>query len=322
MELHLSFRHYFLIFIMAVFCTALFLREGMVKAQTTTVVSIQPSEPSLFLNGIFSADVQINVSNVIDLNAFDIILTYDPAYVAITGWSLGDFLQSSSCFLQINDPGYFRRSCVQFNAPGVSGNGTLLNITFQAITKGESPLAIEKAELSNKDNQLIPLEEQNATITVGYAASAVVGNFLLQSQSNRAGIPVSLSPGVTYSQGPYDVLSIHDLYQNLVFPSVVNNDSYTLTTSQPGYLNLSRTVTVPPDAGLTLPPLRLLAGDAVADNAINTADLDAIRDAFGTMGEGISADVNFDGVVDLRDLALTAGNYGLTPAEAYADCLP
>jgi hypothetical protein len=74
----------------------------------------------------------------------------------------------------------------------------------------------------------------NTSITVGYAASAVVGNFLLQSQTNRAGIPVSLSPGVTYSQGPYAVLSIHDLCQNLVFPSVVDLRDLALAVSNYG----------------------------------------------------------------------------------------
>ena len=161
---------------------------------------------------------------------------------------------------------------------------------------------------------------------MGYAASTVGGNFLLQGQSDRAGIPVSLGTGVTYSQGPFDSLSTPFIGQNLVLPGVVNNDTYTLSTAQPRYLNpdasLGLTLTVPPGVDVTTPPLRLLAGDADGDNAINTSDLDAIRDAFGMMGEGISADVNFDGVVDLRDLALAGGNFGLTPSAAYGGWLP
>ncbi|MGI6741017.1 MAG: dockerin type I domain-containing protein [Brevefilum sp.] len=97
-------------------------------------------------------------------------------------------------------------------------------------------------------------------------------------------------------------------------------DTYTFTTAQPGYLNLQKSLTL--NADLTLPPLRLLAGDVNGDELVDTADLEAIGAVFDASGSGLAADLNGDGVVNLQDLALAAGNYGLTPAEAYGDWLP
>lgn len=296
------------------------------NAQGETTVSVSPSESNMYLNGDNTQEINLLITNAVEIVGFDVVVTYNEMLMTLNEWSIGDFLSSPFCYVPVNDPGYIQIACTQLNMETASGSGVLFNLNFAGNSPGSSTLELIKAEMTNLESHLIQAQKVNATITVGYAASAVLGNFLLQGQSDRAGIPISLSNGVTFGQGPYEVLSVHDLCQNLVFPSVVNNDSYTITTSQPRYLNLeatlAKTVTVPPSANVTLPPLRLLAGDVVADNMINTADLDAIRDAFGTLGEGIGGDVNFDGVVDLRDLALAGGNFGLSAAEAYGGWLP
>lgn len=318
-------RHYLLIFYLfgMIFFLGFFL-QPVVKAQSETVLAILPFPTNLYFNGDLTAGVQVYISDVESLNAFDITLLYDENIASVTSYSLGGFLVEPVCLEEINDPGYFRYSCSQIGKPPAVGSGVLINLTFTGIASGTTTVIIddEALKLPDGNNQPISATLQHGTINVGYDTSAVNGNIFLQGQSKRAGIPVSLGIGATYSQGPFDALSTPFVGQNLVLPGVVNNDTYTLSTAQPRYLNLSSTVTVPPGTDVALPTLRLLAGDADGDNIINTADLDAIRDAFGTIGEGIAADVNFDGVVDLRDLALAGGNFGLTPAEAYGDWLP
>ncbi|MDY6874332.1 MAG: dockerin type I domain-containing protein [Chloroflexota bacterium] len=76
-------------------------------------------------------------------------------------------------------------------------------------------------------------------------------------------------------------------------------------------------------------PLTLRAGSAVwTDNVIDAADASLVGAFYGRTvddlepGETLDADVNFDGVVNLRDLALVAGSYGLTSETAYADWQP
>jgi len=322
-------RHYLLIFYLfgMIFFLGFFL-QPVVNAQSETVLAILPSPINSYFNGDLTAGVQVYISDVESLNAFDITLLYDENIASLTSYSLGGFLVEPVCLEEINDPGYFRYSCAQIGKPPAVGSGVLINLTFTGLASGTMTVLIDEEALKLPDgtNQPISATLQHGTINVGYDVSAVNGNFLLQGQSDRAGIPISLGIGATYSQGPFDALSTPFIGLNLVLPGVVNNDTYTLTTAQPGYLNidasLGKTVTVPSGTDVSLPPLRLLAGDAAADNSINTADLDAIRNAFGTIGEGIAADVNFDGVVDLRDLALAGGNFGLTPAAAYGGWLP
>jgi hypothetical protein len=145
--------------------------------------------------------------------------------------------------------------------------------------------------------------------------STLSGRVLLQGRANPSGASVFLSPGAFFEIGPYVALSQNLPGINLRFDQVVN-DTYTLNTGLDGYLNPALQVTLTAD--LTLPPLHLLGGDVNGDDRVDTTDLDAIRAAFGSPGAGIAADINGDGVVNLQDLALAAGNFGLTTDEAYA----
>lgn len=303
--------------------------QSKVRAQGETVLAVVPEVTNLYFNGELSSQVQVNISNVTLLNAFDITLRYDQSIASVLSYSYQTgFLSGLYCYREINNPGYLRLACFQVGKPGVSGSGSLINLVFNGDAAGITPITIdaEALDLSDINSQPIYATLHHATVNVGYAASTVYGNFLLQGQSDRSGIPVSLGVGVIYQQGPFETLSIPTIGQNLVLTGVVNNDSYTLTTTQPGYLNidarLGKTVTVPPGADVSLPTLRLLAGDVVADNMINTTDLDAIRDAFGMTGEGLAGDVNSDGIVNARDLALVAGNFGQTSETAYGGWLP
>jgi len=291
------------------------------SAQSETLLLVLPEELMLFLNDAVSGPVQVYVRDVENLNAFDIALTYEPDLVSVADWSHGGFLSDLTCLSMIDDPGYFRLACSQLAQPGVSGDGALINLTFTGLAEGFSAVTITAATLaddSNPSNQ-IPAQWQNGSITVGYQSAPVVGSLFLQGRAGHGAVPVSLSAGALFGQGPYLAISTPSLGLNLDFGEVVY-DTYMLTTDQQGYLNPAVTINV--DGGLTLPPLRLLAGDVLADGQVGQADLHAVREAFGQVGAGLAADINGDGVVDLRDLALVGGNFGLTAEEAYADWLP
>jgi hypothetical protein len=118
---------------------------------------------------------------------------------------------------------------------------------------------------------------------------------------------------------------------NLDFGPVIA-DTYLVTTAKARMLNLTadlaKTVSVSA-AKTALNPLRLLAGNAVwTDNVIDAADASLIGASYGLTladllpGDTLDGDVNFDGIVNLKDLALVAGNYDLTSAAAYQDWEP
>lgn len=320
MKRHLFFWPYFLIIILLSGLFWLpFSQQHPVNAQNGAVLAVVPGQILLYLDGDTSAQAQVTVSNVVDLNAFDITLTYDENVAVISSWSHGGFLPEPTCFREINDPGYFRLACVKLFT-GVSGSGVLINLAIEAVAAGTTMLEFSPAELVALGGQIIPAQLDHGNISVAFHSGSLTGTLFLQGRAARAGIPASLGLGTEFEQGPFSAFSTSALRNNLDFGQVPN-DSYPFTTAQPGYLNLNQSINVG-GGTLSLPPLRLLAGDVLGDDVVSTADLDAIRAAFGGVGAGLAADLNGDGRVDVRDLALAGGNLGLTAQEAYADWLP
>ena len=91
-------------------------------AQTGTTVFFSPDPANLYLNGSNSQVVEMWVGDVVDMNGFDITLTYDPEFAHLDSWTVGTFLDISvgSCFIAPgypDQPGFFRRACVQLGKP-------------------------------------------------------------------------------------------------------------------------------------------------------------------------------------------------------------
>lgn len=306
------------------------------RGQAQTTLAVLPSSASLVLGTEDSVVLNLYLADAVAINAFDVTVTYNPAIVSFTGWAHGGFLTNLSCFYQVNNPGFFRLACTQLASPGVSGEGNLLTLTFEGLSPGTSAITISNAELADKFNVKVYPLRLHGSITAAYDPALLdqyplTGSVGLQGQVNRGGVPVSLGPGQTYQIGPYTAISLDQQGVNLNFGQVVG-DTYVVTTNQPSYLNLhaglAKRVTVTA-AKTALNPLRLVAGNARwSDNVINAGDLSVVGAWFGKTladlapGETLAGDVNFDGIVDLRDFALVCGNYGLTAVAAYSGWTP
>ncbi len=163
---------------------------------------------------------------------------------------------------------------------------------------------------------------------IGDKVGPVTGTISMQARTVRAGVPVTLT-GATF--GGTNTATSTDAYgPNLTF-SWLAPDTYTITTAQPRYLNihtyLNKTIVIGANNKVIAPPLQLIAGNAVMElyngsDVINYLDAGHIGTYFMQTGAGLAADVNFDGKVDIRDLALVGGNYGLTSETAYQTGLP
>jgi hypothetical protein len=150
---------------------------------------------------------------------------------------------------------------------------------------------------------------------------AVLGTVSMQGRTTRAGVPVTLT-AVTVPYGPYLATSIEQISNNLSFANVAEG-SYTITTNQPRYLNiaagLGKVVTIS-STKTSLASLELKGGNANwVDNIIDIFDAVVVGTTYGTAGDG---DVNFDGKVNIQDLALVGGNYHLTSETAYELWIP
>jgi hypothetical protein len=152
---------------------------------------------------------------------------------------------------------------------------------------------------------------------------AVLGTVSMQGRTTRAGVPVTLT-AVTVPYGPYLATSIEQISNNLSFANVAEG-SYTITTNQPRYLNitsdLAKVVAIS-DAKTSLSSLELKGGNANwTDSIIDIFDAVAVGTTYGNFGN-VDGDVNFDGKVNIQDLALVGGNYRLTSADVYGSWVP
>ena len=301
------------------------------------MLSVTPESGVLYLNAVNSIELELRVTNADSLQGFDLTLTYDPEVVLLDSWAHGGMLNPAAVVAQTNVPGLLRLAVIQLGGTPPSGEGVLLSLTFSGVGVGTSAIDITEAEFTNGSAGGVTSPSiQNGTLSVAYDPALLdhfplAGEVSLQGQSQRAGVPMSLGKGETYQFGPYTAVSLDQPETNLDFGSVVG-DTYVITTSQPRYLNLTTSLakTVAVSAEKTaINPLRLIAGNAVwTDNVIDAADASLVGASYGMTesdllpGESLDADLNFDGVVNLRDLALVAGNYDLTSAQAYQDWTP
>ena len=301
-------------------------------AQEGTTVFFSPDPATIYLNGTNSQVVEVWVGNALNLYSFDIAFTYNPEIALISSWSFGEFFEIEvwACQRTTNNPGYFRLACTQI-APVTpkSGSGVVFRATFEGTQPGSTLMTLTKAEFSNTISEMIYAPLISGTLNVTYNSTikptTLSGSFDLQGRTNRGGVPVTLSAGQFVGQGPYTVSTTNVSGNNLSFTNVAM-DLYAVSTAQAGYLNISPAMgkhIALLASGNVLPPLRLVGGNAIwTDNVINAQDLALVAGELGKSTFNADADINGNGKVDIFDLAMVAGNYGMTSEVAYAGWTP
>lgn len=179
------------------------------------------------------------------------------------------------------------------------GNGTV-DVTIELFDTAADP-----------DRKLADTTITDVVIGGDYA---VTGYFWLQGTSRRHDIPVTFTWGGTLA--PYGpTIDTEDTDTVNLTATLTYGGEYLITTNQPRYLNvtagLGKTFEVKGQTSLN--SLRLLAGNAIwLDNVIDNKDSGHVGAGYN---DGIAArpdaDVNFDGRINIQDLALVGGNYGL-----------
>ncbi len=120
-------------------------------------------------------------------------------------------------------------------------------------------------------------------------------------------------------------VSLYDASNVLVTSVTANPDgtfsltapagTYTITASASGYLDAEGSATITAGGTSTKPTLNLLAGDIDGNDVIDQFDALTIGMSYNTATPS-EADLNDDGVINVLDLELLAGNYReLAPQE-------
>ena len=134
-------------------------------------VSYTFSKTPIHLGDTFT--LNIRAENVTDLAGWQFDIAFDPAALEAIDVSEGDFLKTNSgtTFFQggsiDNATGKITGlSAARLSAQGVSGTGTLLQVTFKAKSAGETPLTLDKFEFGTGTGENIPAGPHEVHITV------------------------------------------------------------------------------------------------------------------------------------------------------------
>lgn len=113
------------------------------NAQFEPVLSLEPTFYSVQVGE--QVTLELAVTDGRDVNAFDITLVYDQAYLDLDEWSHGGYLNGLSCLHLVNQPGLLELACTQIARPPVSGDGVLLRLVFDSLAAGYSPVDLTEA---------------------------------------------------------------------------------------------------------------------------------------------------------------------------------
>src|ERR1022692_3390747 len=143
----------------------------------------------------------VSIADASDVYAFQFDLAFDPSILQLLSISEGSFLPSAGSTFFI--PG----DTLVGDIPGASGDGDLVDFTFQAIGPGATSLALSNGILLDSGFNFIPFTTMDGSVTVSSATPEPAGlswigclavtGMLLAKRWRRAGrraVKISRSP--------------------------------------------------------------------------------------------------------------------------------
>jgi hypothetical protein len=211
--------------------------------------------------------------------------------------------------------------------PQITHSGAIASFHFRAIAAGTTCFSVAQSTLADANG--FPTGANisgQQCVTVINPPKKITGTVL------RQGTPALPSGGGTLScfivgvavadkaggAGPTSDVNGQFTLDNLP------NGTYTLFAFYPGYLASGKTITITDSSPLVISAgtTTLRGGDVNGDNVINILDIGSIIGKFGQKASGVGsstpancnvtddpADINDDGLVNISDLAIAAGNW-------------
>ncbi len=144
------------------------------KADSVALVSLNPSSPSI--NAGASLTLDVDVSNVTDLYAFQFDLSFAPGVLSAVSITEGSFLPLDGPTFFIPGTIYNPSGSVAFTADtllgpgsGASGTGTLAVLTLSALSPGSSGIDLSNVLLLNSNLNPINFDLQDGSVQVSPA---------------------------------------------------------------------------------------------------------------------------------------------------------
>jgi hypothetical protein len=142
------------------------------QAAATPIVSLVPSLPSVAVGG--TTTVNVNISNAVDVYAFQFDLGFNSLRVAASNLVEGSFLAGGgdTFFVpgDIDNAGgsiTFTGSSLLTAIAGESGGGTLATVTFTGLSEGLTTLSLFNVILLDSSlSTIVPVTTANALVNV------------------------------------------------------------------------------------------------------------------------------------------------------------
>lgn len=288
---------------------ALMLYLGYQVGQVPTIIQIKPATLHLTTCEPTGAS-RVEVSQVTDLETFELIITFDPAVVQVVdadpntaGVQVRSAGETPFGFIVTNEvnngTGRINFAAAMLDIDGSSG---LIEIDWQWQTAGDTTLTFERTDLADSSARAIEHVSQPGRVELASECDTVAGEVLLQGRVDHRGTVVSDALGqqtTTDSQGRFSFFG-----------------GVSVVASHPGYLTAMTDIEATDQPVQNVGHVTLLAGDVNGDNEINIFDLSFMATQYG--GDNPQADLNADGLINIFDLSLAASNYDQTGPQVWS----
>jgi hypothetical protein len=280
----------------------------MVPTPTSSLpnISIVINPASITVGGTSDGTVNLNNPPASGYTSAEFTCTYDQALIQVNNFLAGTVFGPDPVMV-VNGPagGSFIVAIAGSNGSEATASGVAFTFDVTALQAGAATVQCT-ARVSDGTDTLVTISSATGNITVTTA------------QGNLAG-QVLASKDVT--------VSLYNPDTTLATSAVVNPDgtfnlsalagSYTVVASAEGFLDAQGAPTLTSGATTTMQTVILLAGDIDGNNVIDQFDAMTIGMNYN-LAAPTAADLNDDGIINILDLELLAGNYGQSGALAWA----
>jgi uncharacterized repeat protein (TIGR01451 family) len=278
------------------------------RTATTWVAALEVVNPTQSILCGDLVTVPIRISNVGDLQGFQISLGYDQNILQMTSIQEGAWfapaLWTIKTFSNLNGTSTVAASLLNTN-PGLTGGGVLYTLNFRAVGSGTSPITFTYTLLSNTPvPNFTPISHNTVNGSVTVNGRTISGRAYLQ------GRPLNDQDGgqVMYGSQLLDVTDVNGDYS--FCPPVGAGETFTLRITKQGYLYASKPITVGSGGTQTVTVVTLLGGDVIGSQMTVGSPLTCTTPVTLTIAGPMDAKVN------VLDLTFVGARFGKTPAAA------
>lgn len=306
----------------------------------STDVAVDPSVSTVNLGDVFS--VNLNVTNVVNLTAWQLNIYYLKTLINCTNVAEGPFLQAGGeTYFGQNITNNYNSThgrilaySTLFGNTSASGDGVILTVTFRALSGGSTALGLANTQLADEKippQQIAHQDFGGTVIVTGAGHDVVVTNvtsgkiFIGQSYSSNITITIGNTGGYTetFDTTVYANQTIIATLVNTTLASGIFTDitftwdttgldygNYTLSAYAwpvPSEINTSDNTYLGGTVLVTIP------GDINGDFTVDIFDaikLAGVYDSAATSANwNPNADLNGDGTVDIFDAIILSSHY-------------